>query len=79
MVFTPLLASACVGTVEPRSTALPLVEIQRALKEPHNFYFNAKATAVHLDTNAVDCIDETGINFICRYDVLAIATGSQVS
>jgi NADH:ubiquinone reductase (non-electrogenic) len=34
MVFTPLLASACVGTLECRSVALPLVDIQPRLKEP---------------------------------------------
>ena len=78
MVFTPLLASACVGTIEPRGTAVPLVEIQKGLKQPHNFYFNAKATAVNTDARTVECVDETGIRFSCSYDCLAVATGSQV-
>ena len=34
MVFTPLLASACVGTIEPRSTAIQVVDIQRHLRDP---------------------------------------------
>lgn len=34
MVFTPLLTSACVGTLEPRSVALPLIDIQPQLKQP---------------------------------------------
>lgn len=34
MVFTPLLASTCVGTLEPRSVALPLTDIQPQLKQP---------------------------------------------
>ena len=34
MVFTPLLASACVGTLECRSVALPLIDIQPQLKAP---------------------------------------------
>lgn len=34
MVFTPLLASTCVGTLEPRSVALPLIDIQKELKQP---------------------------------------------
>lgn len=78
MVFTPLLASACVGTVEPRSTAVPLVELQKALRQPQNYYFNAKATSIDVEERAVECCDLTGINFTCRYDALAIATGSQV-
>ena len=34
MVFTPLLATACVGTLECRSVALPLIDIQPQLKAP---------------------------------------------
>ena len=40
MVFTPLLASTCVGTIEPRSVAIPVVRIQKALTQPHNYYFS---------------------------------------
>lgn len=28
MVFTPLLANACVGTLEPRSVAQPMIRLQ---------------------------------------------------
>ncbi len=34
MVFTPLLASSCVGTVESRSVAVPIIDIQKALRSP---------------------------------------------
>jgi hypothetical protein len=34
MVFTPLLASTCVGTLETRSVTVPIVDIQPALKKP---------------------------------------------
>ena len=78
MVFTPLLASACVGTIEPRSTALSLLDIQKALREPQNYYFNAKATSIDTSARVVRCVDETGLEFTCNYDSLAIATGSQV-
>ena len=40
MVFTPLLASTCVGTIEPRSVAIPVVRIQKALTQAHNYYFS---------------------------------------
>ncbi len=33
MVFTPLLASTCVGTLECRAVALSLTDIQPRLKE----------------------------------------------
>jgi hypothetical protein len=40
MVFTPLLASTCVGTLEFRSVAEPVVRIQSALsKSPHSYFF----------------------------------------
>lgn len=35
MVFTPLLANACVGTLEPRSVAQPIIRLQvRAVGTP---------------------------------------------
>ena len=40
MVFTPLLTSTCVGTIEPRSVAIPVVRIQKALTEAHNYYYS---------------------------------------
>ena len=46
MVFTPLLASTCVGTVEPRSVALPLIDIQRELKQPQVRGYRACLTQV---------------------------------
>ncbi|MCO5611923.1 hypothetical protein L7F22_066182 [Adiantum nelumboides] len=39
MVFTPLLASTCVGTLEFRSVAEPVVRIQQALSQSPNSYF----------------------------------------
>lgn len=38
MVFTPLLASATVGTIEARSVAVHITSIQKALNEPQNQY-----------------------------------------
>lgn len=36
MVFTPLIASSCVGTLEPRSVTVPITDIQPALRLPQN-------------------------------------------
>lgn len=49
MVFTPLLASTCVGTLEFRSVAEPIGRIQPAIsREPGSYFFLANCTA--LDT-----------------------------
>ena len=55
-----------------------MVDIQSALRQPQNYYFNAKATGIDNDAHTVQCVDVTGIKFSCSYDVLAITTGSQV-
>lgn len=47
MVFTPLLASACVGTLEGRAVAVPILNVQKALRYPQNTYYHASAIAVH--------------------------------
>lgn len=50
MVFTPLLASTCVGTLEFRSVAEPIARIQPAIsKEPGSYFFLANCTG--LDTH----------------------------
>ena len=47
MVFTPLLASTCVGTLEFRSVAEPIVRIQPAIsKEPGSYFFLANSTGI---------------------------------
>jgi NADH dehydrogenase FAD-containing subunit len=42
MVFTPLLASTTVGTLEARSVALHITTIQKALKQPQNQYVQVR-------------------------------------
>lgn len=49
MVFTPLLASTCVGTLEFRSVAEPVSRIQTALAEAPNSYFYL-ANCIRIDT-----------------------------
>lgn len=54
MVFTPLLASTCVGTLEFRSVAEPIGRIQPAIsREPGSFFFLANCTAVDTDEHSV--------------------------
>jgi len=54
MVFTPLLASTCVGTLEFRSVAEPIGRIQPAIsKEPGSYYFLANCSSVDTDKHTV--------------------------
>jgi len=50
MVFTPLLASTCVGTLEFRSVAEPVGRIQSALAQDPNCYFYL-ASCTGIDTS----------------------------
>ena len=78
MVFTPLLASACVGTLEFRSVAVPVMSLQKHLKEPQNNYLLGSAQNVDPEKKTVQCEAEDGTEFSVSYDKLVIATGSQV-
>ena len=54
MVFTPLLASTCVGTLEFRSVAEPVNQIQTALaKEPNSYFFLASCNGLDTDKREV--------------------------
>ncbi|KAK1264493.1 hypothetical protein QJS04_geneDACA010593 [Acorus gramineus] len=50
MVFTPLLASTCVGTLEFRSVAEPIARIQPSIsRAPGSYFFLARCKAVDID------------------------------
>lgn len=54
MVFTPLLASTCVGTLEFRSVAEPIGRIQPAIsREPGSYFFLANCTGLDTDNHVV--------------------------
>ncbi|MED6182774.1 tubulin alpha 1 [Stylosanthes scabra] len=56
MVFTPLLASTCVGTLEFRSVAEPVSRIQKALsKDPNSYFFLASCTGIDTNKHEVYC------------------------
>ena len=88
MVFTPLLASTCVGTLEFRSVAEPVRTIQPALaRGPDSYYFLAQCTDIDPANRQVHCesvLDEhTGVSggdkFRVAYDKLVIATGAEAT
>ncbi|EFJ46064.1 hypothetical protein VOLCADRAFT_63040, partial [Volvox carteri f. nagariensis] len=79
MVFTPLLASTTVGTLEPRSVAVHMNDIQPALSSPSNALYIAEAQSVDPTSHTVTCQSADGMSFAVSYDKLAICTGSQGS
>eukprot|EP01025_Chloroclados_australasicus_P067241 TRINITY_DN9298_c0_g1_i1.p1 TRINITY_DN9298_c0_g1~~TRINITY_DN9298_c0_g1_i1.p1 ORF type:complete len:583 (+),score=66.39 TRINITY_DN9298_c0_g1_i1:182-1750(+) len=79
MVFTPLLASTTVGTLEFRSVVLPVMHMQKALHQPQNKFYVAQAMQILPDVKKIICKAEDGALFVVDYDKLAICTGSQGS
>lgn len=85
MVFTPLLASTCVGTLEFRSVAEPVSQIQEALaKDPNSYFFLASCTGIDAEKHEVYCqtIENGGLphepyQFKVAYDKLVIAAGAE--
>ncbi|KAL8107895.1 internal alternative NAD(P)H-ubiquinone oxidoreductase A1, mitochondrial-like isoform X1 [Apium graveolens] len=85
MVFTPLLASTCVGTLEFRSVAEPVTRIQSALaKNPKSYFYLATCTDVDTDKHEVYCetaadvgLPDKPYRFKVSYDKLVIAAGSE--
>nr|XP_009402350.1 PREDICTED: internal alternative NAD(P)H-ubiquinone oxidoreductase A1, mitochondrial-like isoform X2 [Musa acuminata subsp. malaccensis] len=84
MVFTPLLASTCVGTLEFRSVAEPVGRIQSALAgAPDSYFYLANCTGIDTDKHEVHCesVPGTGLpydpyRFKVAYDKLVIAAGA---
>ncbi|CAL9181801.1 unnamed protein product [Musa hybrid cultivar] len=90
MVFTPLLASTCVGTLEFRSVAEPIGRIQPAISTaPDSYFFLARCTAIDPDAHTVHCesvTDQGDVRdavepwkFTVSYDKLVIAAGAEAS
>ncbi|XP_023543508.1 internal alternative NAD(P)H-ubiquinone oxidoreductase A1, mitochondrial-like [Cucurbita pepo subsp. pepo] len=85
MVFTPLLASTCVGTLEFRSVAEPISMIQTALaKDPNSYFYLASCTGVDTNKHEVFCetvnhgeLPHEPYQFRVAYDKLVIAVGAE--
>lgn len=85
MVFTPLLASTCVGTLEFRSVAEPVNRIQSALAtSPDSYFYLASCVGIDTDKHEVYCetVTNSGLpsepyQFKVAYDKLVIAAGAE--
>jgi NADH dehydrogenase FAD-containing subunit len=70
-VFTPLLPSASVGTLEGRVIQEPI----RSVLGPHGHYLHAKARSLLPDQKLVVCEAVNQQSFTVPYDKLVIAVG----
>lgn len=85
MVFTPLLASTCVGTLEFRSVAEPIGRIQSAIsREPNSYFFLANCSGIDFNNHVINCQTVTdGVEtldpwrFSIAYDKLVVAAGAK--
>ncbi|XP_019178449.1 PREDICTED: internal alternative NAD(P)H-ubiquinone oxidoreductase A1, mitochondrial-like isoform X2 [Ipomoea nil] len=85
MVFTPLLASTCVGTLEFRSVAEPVGRIQPAIsREPNSYFFLATCSGIDFNNHTIKCQTATdGVetpepwDFSISYDKLVVAAGAK--
>ncbi|KAJ6797213.1 internal alternative NAD(P)H-ubiquinone oxidoreductase A1, mitochondrial-like [Iris pallida] len=85
MVFTPLLASTCVGTLEFRSVAEPVSRIQSALAgAPNSYFYLSTCTGIDTDKHEVYCeaapsagLPSDPYRFKVAYDKLVIAAGAE--
>src|SRR5260221_2703078 len=73
-LFTPLLASTTVGTIEFRSIIEPIRNVAGA------HFFQAECTSIDYGQKVIKCIDpDTKIEFQLKYDILLIAVGEKTN
>ncbi|KAF6174473.1 hypothetical protein GIB67_004667 [Kingdonia uniflora] len=85
MVFTPLLASTCVGTLDFQSVAESVSRLQPALATaPNSYFYLAYCKGVDLDKHEIYCktVSNSGLpqepyRFKVAYDKLVIAAGAE--
>lgn len=75
-LFTPLLASTAVGTVESRSIVEPIRNITTRYKAN---YFCAEVKEVCIEESSVLCQTSQGQDFKVDYDFLVLAVGAEVN
>jgi len=76
-LFTPLLPSACTGTIEIGSLVEPIRQILLSRhKTKQSQYVEAKAIALDRDKRKVKCVDSNGRTFFIEYDHLLCAVGA---
>jgi NADH dehydrogenase FAD-containing subunit len=76
-LFTPLLPSACTGTLEMGSLTEPIRQILLQRHQTHqNQYVEGKAIGLDREKRKVVCVDSNGRQFMVEYDHLLIGVGA---
>jgi len=73
-LFTPLLPSTTVGTVEFRSIIEPIRIARPAVK-----FFQAVCKSIDFKKKTIRCVGSPETKFVLSYDILVIAVGSSVN
>eukprot|EP00933_Yihiella_yeosuensis_P037423 TRINITY_DN31359_c0_g1_i1.p1 TRINITY_DN31359_c0_g1~~TRINITY_DN31359_c0_g1_i1.p1 ORF type:complete len:437 (-),score=65.04 TRINITY_DN31359_c0_g1_i1:103-1368(-) len=76
LLFTPMLASSALGTVNQRSICQPVRPVI-ASKGPEARYYESHVTAVNRDTKEVVCKSPGGEKYSIPYDKLIVGVGFQ--
>tara|TARA_B100000963_G_scaffold361809_1_gene399870 strand:- start:6410 stop:7660 length:1251 start_codon:yes stop_codon:yes gene_type:complete len=79
MVFTPLLASSCVGTVHSLSAIESIRHIQPNLRDPDNHFYLGNVNYIDKNNKKIICKTKTDKKFEVDYDKLIITIGGKPS
>ncbi len=79
MVFTPLLASSCVGTLHSLSVIENVRHIQPNLRDPDNHFYLGIVNFIDKTNKKIHCKAVNDKTFEVDYDKLVIATGGKPS
>lgn len=81
-LFTPLLPSAVVGSLQPSSIIQPARKFYKVLQDSKIQFYEAECTNIDHENNIVTCSDSSPVctkssTFDLEYDYLVIAVGSE--
>mmetsp|Transcript_37032 Transcript_37032/g.111786 ORF Transcript_37032/g.111786 Transcript_37032/m.111786 type:complete len:460 (-) Transcript_37032:310-1689(-) len=74
LLFTPMLASSALGTVNQRSTCQPVRPVAAEKKAK---YYESKATAIDKEAKRVTCLTRSNQEYSIPYDKLVVGVGFQ--
>lgn len=72
MLFTPMLPSSAIGTVNQRSICQP---VRPVVAKKNAEYFESWVTAVDKEKKSVHCVTTTGFEYELPYDKLVVGVG----
>ncbi|KAF8820016.1 naDH dehydrogenase (NDH2-II) [Cardiosporidium cionae] len=77
--FTPLLPSACNGTLSPEACMVPMKYFTQRGSKTVMEYLEARAAFLDLEDSKIQCEEKDGRKFDVPYDYLLLAVGAEVN